>query len=287
MCLVAGGGWMIGRFAPVGRTFEGSAPLSGVDASNVHCGCGQRVAWWALGAGCRCAPGPRTYPHRGEVGMEGCGACPCGARRAARRPGVGRGAPRGRRRRAARRPTRPGASRATCACTAWSAGRRCAAPPAAGQRAEAVRRARRAADDDGGTSLITRFGERGDVADACEVVELADRYGEGWFFGAYKAIRGYRRPPAVQRPRSDLRQPRAHGGRALPPAHRRPRRPMELRPRRPALTLRYRPLGGAETVVALRRAAFPAGSSCAPAAPAPTARAEMLRLRADGVRTVR
>jgi hypothetical protein len=59
--------------------------------------------------------------------------------------------------------------------------------PCRTQRAEAMRRARRAARDDGGTSLITRFGERGDVADAREVVELADRYGEGWFFDAYKA----------------------------------------------------------------------------------------------------
>ena len=50
-----------------------------------------------------------------------------------------------------------------------------------------MRRARRAARADGGTSLITRFGERGDVADDREVVELADRYGEGWFFGAFKA----------------------------------------------------------------------------------------------------
>jgi hypothetical protein len=120
-----------------------------------------------------------------------------------------------------------------------------------------MRRARRAARDDGGTSLVTRFGERGDVADAREVVELADRYGEGWFFGAYKAygdagarpLYSDRGRPFASRVRTvAVPYPQRIAGREATWAFDRPDR---------RFTLRYRPRGGAETVVALPRAAFP------------------------------
>lgn len=115
--------------------------------------------------------------------------------------------------------------------------------PCRTQRAEAMRRARRAARDDGGTSLITRFGERGDVADAREVVELADRYGEGWFFGAYKAYGDAgARPLYSDRGRPFVSRVRTVAA-PYPQRIRRPRRDVGLRPRRSPLHPALPPAG--------------------------------------------
>jgi endoglycosylceramidase len=160
--------------------------------------------------------------------------------------------------------------------------------PCRTQRAEAMRRARRAARDDGGTSLVTRFGERGDVADAREVVELADRYGEGWFFGAYKAygdagarpLYSDRGRPFASRVRTvAVPYPQRIAGREATWAFDRPDR---------RFTLRYRPRGGAETVVALPRAAFPDVARVSASGARTRREGGTLRVRArDGIRMVR
>ncbi|HEV2820660.1 MAG TPA: cellulase family glycosylhydrolase [Solirubrobacteraceae bacterium] len=160
--------------------------------------------------------------------------------------------------------------------------------PCRTQRAEAIRRARRAARDDGGTSLIARFGERGDVADDREVVELADRYGEGWFFGAYK---GY--GDAGARPLySDRGRPFASRVRsiAVPYPQRIAGRDAQWAFDRADghFTLRYRPRGSAETVVALPRGAFPVGLRLRVSGALARRDGGVVHLRArDGARTVR
>jgi hypothetical protein len=113
-------------------------------------------------------------------------------------------------------------------------------------------------------------------------------YREGWFFGAYKAygdagacpLYSDRGRPFASRVRTvAVPYPQRIAGREATWAFDRPDR---------RFTLRYRPRGGAETVVALPRAAFPDGARVSASGARTRREGGTLRVRArDGVRMVR